>query len=154
MTTPLVVLHLIASAVALVSGGLVLSGRGHGALPKHLVPLYLGSVGAAGASSLGLFRETGGWHALHGVALLLLAVLIPPGLALVRQDGAAAVFPRHRRTLSGTYLVLLVSTVLETARRIVAPMLAARGFEAWEAYWVAVGLLAAGMAVLGLRLIR
>ena len=156
MVAILVALHLLASGLALLSGGLalVVSGRGVGSVPGRWALFYVGSVGVMSISSLGLFRETGGFHALHGVAVVLMALVLPSGWAMVRCPGNPAIFRRHRRIFSGTYLVLLVSTVLETARRLVAPVLAARGFESWEVYWAAVGLLAAGMALVGLRLVR
>ncbi|MEN9732712.1 MAG: hypothetical protein RLZ45_707 [Verrucomicrobiota bacterium] len=156
MPPTLVILHLVASGVALLSGGLVLGlmRRVLGSVLAWSGLLYVGSVGVMGASSMGLFRETGGWHALHGVALLLIVIVSPAGWAMVRSPGDPTPCLRHRRALSGTYLVLLVSTVLETARRLVAPILAARGFEAWETYWIAVGLLTASVALIGLRLVR
>lgn len=156
MVAILVALHLLASGLALLSGGLVLvlSGRGVGSVSGRWSPFYVGSIGVMSVSSLGLFRETGGFHALHGVALVLIAIVVPVGWAMVRCPGDPTIFAKHRRIFSGTYLVLLVSTVLETSRRLVAPVLATRGFEAWEVYWAAVGLLASGFALIGLRLAR
>lgn len=147
----LAALHLIASGLALVSGGLALSGRGFGSVPGRLGLVYVGSVTVMSVSSFGLFRETGSFHALHGVALGLMVIVMPAGWAMVQCPRDPTIFPRHRRTLFGVYLVLLVSTVLETGRRVVAPVLAARGFEAWEAYWIGLGLMAAGVLWIGLR---
>lgn len=156
MTSILVALHLMASGLALLAGSLALvsSGRGARSVLGWIGMIYVGSVGVMSATALGLFRETGGVHALHGVAIVSLILVVPAGCTMIRYPGAAAIVLNHRGTLSGTYLVLLVSAVLETARRLVAPLLAASGFEAWEAYWGGVGLLAAAMAVLGLRLTR
>lgn len=156
MTSILVALHLVASGLALLAGGLALvsSGRGARAVLGWIGMIYVGSVGVMSGTALGLFRETGGVHALHGVAIVSLMLVVPAGSTMIRYPGAAEIVLHNRGTLSGTYLILLVSAVLETARRLVAPLLAARGFEGWEAYWGVVGLLAAGMAVLGLRLTR
>jgi len=156
MTSLLGALHLMASGLALLAGGLALvsSGRAARAGLGWIGMIYVGSVGVMCGTALGLFRETGGVHALHGVAIVSLMLVVPAGCTMIRYPGAAAIVLNHRGTLSGTYLILLVSTVLEIARRLVAPVLAAWGFEAWETYWGVVGLLAAAMAVLGLRLTR
>lgn len=156
MTSSLIALHLMASGLALIAGGLalVVSGRGAQRVVGWIGMVYVGSVGVMSASALGLFRETGGFHALHGVAFVSLALIVPAGSTMIRSPGAPSIVLHHRSTLSGAYLILLASAVLETARRIIAPMLAARGFEAWEIYWGAVGLLAAGVVLLGIRLTR
>ena len=153
--SPVGLVHLVGSFLALAAGAVVFFRPKAGALHRRLGYLYAAAMLTVNLTALLIYRLTGRFNFLHAFALLSLTGIVLGLRHAVTRRPRETWLASHYYWMTWSYAGLVAALVAESGTRFFLPLLRNHGVAvSMNLFWALVGLLTAAVMIAARALIH